>query len=217
MTGRSKRDVADLEALVVLEFEILSLRTSVELAKTLQDAVVLSPVKHPALGFAIDKGISSVVENIVLRLTEALEAMHRVRRSLDLSPLFHGSGRERRPTSQVMRLISDVRQQRVAHRVQFGFKNQTAWNEVLAMYQGNVWQFIADAISYFPPLLVELREAGAYNDIKPPAMRRAYQLFDVAEVQELIKAANLLPIANSAPRFAPYDEGVLPRSNGEEL
>jgi hypothetical protein len=195
MTSPTKEE-RDRIALVILEFELPSLRASVRLAEAIVDAVNEGPIRHPVLQFALDKAPTSVVENILLRLPEVLEIMERVRHGSALTSIYQGKGRDRSPTHPALRLAYDLRQERVAHRVKVGLDRQAAWPRVASEF-GTVWKLLNSSLEALEVLVSEVRRSGALESVMPGprTARREYAMFTSNSVVELIASADrLLPL-----------------------
>ena len=183
---------ADIEALVILDFEMPSLRRSVELAGLIAEAVRLHLVRHPVLAFVLDKAPTAVVENLLLRVPEILEIMHRVRSAVGQPAVFSGRNRERKPLDDALRLAFEARQERVAHRVQFGLERQAAWKQINESY-GSVWPLLHAVLDRFQTMLDDVRKTGRFDGVTPRrAARREYAGFTLVDLEELLKTTETL-------------------------
>jgi len=184
-----------VEALSIFEFELPSLRTSVDLAEILAEALRTGSIAHPVLTFAFDKTPAAVIENLLLRAAELLEIMDRVRATVGLDTVFTNKrGRDRVPKDRVFQLAWDLRHERIAHRVKMRGVQAPgpSWAHVVVAF-GTVWPFIRAVLDGLEASLREIRSAGVPVRIPRNAGKRIYFPFNAEDVAELIKAADHLP------------------------
>src|SRR5690348_9468984 len=178
----------DLVALLLLDFELPSLRKSVDLAQVIADGWKSRSIRHPVLAFVLDKTTPAVIENLLLRIPELLDIMERVRAGLGLTPIFNGKhGRDRKAVDPALQLAVELRHERVAHRVKRGMVTQAAWTTVQSQF-GGIWPFMRSVLERVDASIAEIRQTGCLREVVPPpgAARREYAAFVSKDVQDLI-------------------------------
>lgn len=186
-------EVDDVEALSIFEFELPSLRTSVDLAEILAETVKLDQIQHPALRFAIDYAPGGVAENLVLRTAELLDILDRVCLALGQERIFEKVGRVRTPKDSTLRLAWDLRQARVAHRVKMRNMREPSpsWAFVREAY-GGVGPFLREVLDRLEAQLQHLRRAGLGVRLPRNAGRKDHVPFTAEGVIALVRTADEL-------------------------
>lgn len=90
------------------------------------------------------------------------------------------------------RTSCEIRQERVAHRVQFGLDKQQAWKRLVAEY-GSVWPFLKIVLERLQALVDELKATGCFDGVVPKrAARRDYARFSIQDLEELLSVSDSL-------------------------
>lgn len=176
-----------------LSAELMSLRQSARLAETIATYPDSKDSAHPVINFAFARAGPAVIENTLLRMAEALDPyLERAFKNEFQRSLFVGSGRRRRPVSDILDLLLRLRSQMVAHRVKLGGLNGPAWAEVTSSF-GSIWRFVEAVLDEIEGLLLDLEEAGAFESMAGQTVSiRQYSEFAQEDVRAVVEAANAL-------------------------
>ena len=183
----------DISILYLLKAELTSLKQSLRLAETIATYPDNRESAHPVVNFAFARTGPAAIENLLLRMAEAVD--HYLERAYQRQlarSLLTGKGRKRRPVSENLDLLLRLRSEIVAHRVKLRGFSGTAWTELHTRFQ-SIWRFLEAVLNEVEGLLDELDLSGLFRPLAGQVIKvRHYQEFTQADVKAVVECANAL-------------------------
>jgi hypothetical protein len=183
--------LSDEQLLFSLSAELPSLRQSLRLAETIATYPDGKSSRNPVINFAFGRAGPAVIENLILRMSEAVEPyIERASVKALSESLFVGASRQRRPKSDVLALLLRLRVEMVAHRVKLGGKDAQAYTELTEAY-GGIWRFLEVVLDEIEALLERLQAADFFHFERLDSVStRVYPEFTADDIRRVVSAAN---------------------------
>ena len=188
------------QLLFSLAAELPVIRQNLALARAIAEFPDAPKSLHPVLNFAFARAPMATVDNILLRVPEALDPLldDASVECFNIS-LFDGQGRHRKAVDPVFELARQLRAQGIAHRVKLDGVDGPIANEIRTSY-GSIWNFLDVVIDHLQAQLDRLDEAGWFKAPGLSSIRVRISLpFTAADIEALIVSANAL-VDQNRPR-----------------